>query len=39
MSDTSEIISYENARLEIEGPLATFWFDDRDKFRVRNLRQ
>lgn len=25
-----EIIRYENARLEIEGPLATFWFDDPD---------
>jgi 2-(1,2-epoxy-1,2-dihydrophenyl)acetyl-CoA isomerase len=26
-----EIIRYENARLEISGPLATFWFDDPDR--------
>jgi len=34
MSDAVETISYDNARLEIEGPLATFWFDDPDKLNA-----
>jgi hypothetical protein len=23
-----EVIEYQNARLELDGPLATFWFND-----------
>lgn len=34
MSDEMETISYENARLEIEGPLATFWFDHPEKMNA-----
>jgi 2-(1,2-epoxy-1,2-dihydrophenyl)acetyl-CoA isomerase len=36
MSDDPEIITYDNARLEIEGPLATFWFDDQEKLNALN---
>lgn len=31
-----ETIEYQNARLEIEGPLATFWFSDPDKLNALN---
>jgi 2-(1,2-epoxy-1,2-dihydrophenyl)acetyl-CoA isomerase len=34
MSEAVETITYEHARLEIEGPLATFWFDDPDKLNA-----
>lgn len=34
MSDSTETISYSNARLEIEGPLATFWLDNPDKLNA-----
>ncbi|MDB5583883.1 MAG: enoyl-CoA hydratase/isomerase family protein [Bradyrhizobium sp.] len=36
MSDDTapEIIAYDRARLEIDGPLATFWFDDPDKLNA-----
>ncbi|MEP7349568.1 MAG: enoyl-CoA hydratase-related protein [Sphingorhabdus sp.] len=30
----TEIISYDNARLEIDGALATFWFDDPEKLNA-----
>ena len=38
MADTgsTEVIKYDNARLEIEGPLATFWFSDPDKLNALN---
>jgi len=36
MSGSTEIIEYQNARLEIEGPLATFWFSDPDKLNALN---
>jgi 2-(1,2-epoxy-1,2-dihydrophenyl)acetyl-CoA isomerase len=32
-----EVLQYENARLEIEGPLATFWFDDPERMNALNL--
>ena len=31
-----ETIQYQNARLEIEGPLATFWFSDPDTLNALN---
>lgn len=36
MIDTIETIPYQNARLEIEAGLATFWFDDPDKLNALN---
>lgn len=36
MSDSIETITYDNARLDIEGPLATFWFDDQEKLNALN---
>lgn len=35
-SGATEVIQYQNARLEIEGPLATFWFSDPDKLNALN---
>lgn len=32
----TEVIEYQNARLEIEGPLATFWFSDPEKLNALN---
>ena len=36
MSDSgaTEVIEYQNARLEIDGPLATFWFSDPEKLNA-----
>lgn len=33
-SAATEVIEYQNARLEIEGPLATFWFSDPEKLNA-----
>ena len=35
-SGATEVIEYQNARLEIEGPLATFWFSDPEKLNALN---
>jgi 2-(1,2-epoxy-1,2-dihydrophenyl)acetyl-CoA isomerase len=31
-----EVIEYQNARLELDGPLATFWFNDPEKLNALN---
>jgi 2-(1,2-epoxy-1,2-dihydrophenyl)acetyl-CoA isomerase len=36
-ADGPEIIAYKNARLEISGPLASFWFDDPDKLNALSI--